>query len=60
MTASSNSSSGGGDSRPLRPIIVWFRNDLRLRDNETLWTAHADSSGCVCPIYCYGKSILNS
>ena len=33
-----------------RPIIVWFRQDLRLRDNPAL-TAAADSGHPVLPVY---------
>ncbi|OIV90968.1 hypothetical protein TanjilG_16928 [Lupinus angustifolius] len=43
-----------------RSSIVWFRNDLRVRDNESLTTANNDSVS-VLPVYCfdpsdYGKS----
>ncbi|XP_057422748.1 blue-light photoreceptor PHR2 [Lotus japonicus] len=58
-----------GPHRPLDPSnaaalrrasIVWFRNDLRVRDNETLNTANNESVS-VLPVYCfdpadYGKS----
>ncbi|KAI8530791.1 hypothetical protein RHMOL_Rhmol11G0086700 [Rhododendron molle] len=41
-------------------FLVWFRNDLRVHDNETLNSANNDS-GSVLPVYCfdprdYGKS----
>ncbi|XP_042475302.1 blue-light photoreceptor PHR2 [Macadamia integrifolia] len=43
-----------------RSTIVWFRNDLRLHDNECLNTANNESIS-VLPVYCfdprdYGKS----
>ncbi|XP_068644975.1 blue-light photoreceptor PHR2-like [Aristolochia californica] len=43
-----------------RATVVWFRNDLRLHDNEALSAAHNDSLS-VLPVYCfdprdYGKS----
>ncbi|KAE8699607.1 Blue-light photoreceptor PHR2 [Hibiscus syriacus] len=58
-----------GPRRPLDPSngaairrasIVWFRNDLRVHDNECLDTANKESMS-VLPIYCfdprdYGKS----
>jgi len=50
--------SNGGGGR--KPAIVWFRNDLRLHDNEALAVAAAQSTS-VLPVYCfdpreYGKS----
>lgn len=58
-----------GPHRPLDPnngaairraSIVWFRNDLRVHDNESLNTANNESVS-VLPVYCfdprdYGKS----
>lgn len=43
-----------------KAVVVWFRNDLRLHDNETLNAANNESSS-VLPVYCfdprdYGKS----
>ncbi|PHT38726.1 Blue-light photoreceptor PHR2 [Capsicum baccatum] len=43
-----------------RASIVWFRNDLRVHDNECLNAAHNESMS-VLPVYCfdprdYGKS----
>ncbi|XP_076899865.1 blue-light photoreceptor PHR2-like [Bidens hawaiensis] len=43
-----------------RTTVVWFRNDLRLHDNESLSSANNDSMS-VLPVYCfdprdYGKS----
>ena len=34
-----------------RPVIVWFRNDLRLHDNEALYKA-AQKTPYVVPVYC--------
>ncbi|GAB4328133.1 MAG: DASH family cryptochrome [Flammeovirgaceae bacterium] len=34
------------------PIIVWFRNDLRLHDNEALWKASQKTTKIV-PFYCF-------
>ncbi len=43
-------------------IIIWFRKDLRLSDNEVLWEA-CKTAECVLPLYCfdprdYGESQL--
>lgn len=43
-----------------RTTVVWFRNDLRVQDNESLSSANNDSMS-VLPVYCfdprdYGKS----
>ncbi|PIN07212.1 Deoxyribodipyrimidine photolyase/cryptochrome [Handroanthus impetiginosus] len=43
-----------------RAAVVWFRNDLRIHDNECLTTANNESVS-VLPVYCfdprdYGKS----
>lgn len=35
-----------------RRIIVWFRNDLRLSDNEALHQACADAQEII-PVYCF-------
>ncbi len=35
-----------------RPIIVLFRNDLRIRDNEALYQATQDASTII-PLYCF-------
>ncbi|KAL6515970.1 1,3-beta-glucanosyltransferase [Orobanche gracilis] len=50
--------SGAGALR--RAAVVWFRNDLRIHDNECLNAANNDSLS-VLPVYCfdprdYGKS----
>ncbi|GER24727.1 gamma-tubulin complex component 4 homolog [Striga asiatica] len=50
--------SGAGPFR--RAAVVWFRNDLRVHDNECLSAANDDSLS-VLPVYCfdprdYGKS----
>ncbi|CAM6033489.1 unnamed protein product [Sphagnum compactum] len=50
-----------GNAAGLRQAsIVWFRNDLRVHDNEALVSANHDSSS-ILPVYCfdprdYGKS----
>ncbi len=47
---------GGGASGPVRtgesrrPVLVWFRRDLRLADNPA-WTAAAQSGRPVIPVY---------
>ncbi len=35
-----------------KTIIVWFRNDLRVRDNEALYQATQDADYII-PIYCF-------
>jgi deoxyribodipyrimidine photo-lyase len=35
-----------------RTILVWFRNDLRIHDNELLYEAQKKSSSIV-PVYCF-------
>ncbi len=35
-----------------RPVIFWFRNDLRLHDNEALYKA-AQATQHVVPVYCF-------
>ncbi len=35
-----------------RPIIVWYRNDLRVDDHEPLHLANRHASGRVLPVYC--------
>jgi deoxyribodipyrimidine photo-lyase len=37
--------------------IVWFKNDLRLHDNETLATAIAESD-TVIPVYCFDDTLF--
>lgn len=39
----------------MRTIIVWFKTDLRLHDNETLIKAIAQSDAIV-PVYCLDES----
>jgi deoxyribodipyrimidine photo-lyase len=36
----------------LDTILVWFRRDLRLHDNETLWQAAQDAKQ-ILPVYCF-------
>lgn len=38
--------------------IVWFKRDLRLQDNEALWTAQQEKLPILL-IYCFEPSILN-
>ncbi len=42
-----------------KKILVWFRNDLRLHDNEMLVEAIAKSDE-ILPVYCFIPVILNS
>ena len=35
-----------------RPVIVWYRNDLRIDDHEPLRVANQWASGRVIPVYC--------
>lgn len=35
-----------------RTILVWFRNDLRIHDNEILWEA-ARKADKILPVYCF-------
>lgn len=37
----------------VHPIIVWFRNDLRLADNQAL--SHAAAMGPILPVYIHGE-----
>lgn len=39
----------------MRTIIIWFKTDLRLHDNETLVKAIAQSDAIV-PVYCFDES----
>jgi len=39
----------------MKTIIVWFKTDLRLHDNETLVKAIAQGEAIV-PIYCFDDS----
>lgn len=32
--------------------VVWFRNDLRVHDNEALATANRESTSLL-PVYCF-------
>ncbi|EDQ89735.1 uncharacterized protein MONBRDRAFT_16910 [Monosiga brevicollis MX1] len=36
-----------------RPVVVWFRNDLRVHDNEVLLQAAKASHNHVVPVYCF-------
>jgi deoxyribodipyrimidine photo-lyase len=39
----------------MRTIVVWFKTDLRLHDNETLIKAIGQSDAIV-PVYCFDES----
>ncbi len=39
----------------MRTIVVWFKTDLRLHDNETLVKAIAQSDAII-PVYCFDES----
>ena len=39
----------------MRTIVVWFKTDLRLHDNETLVKAIAQSDSII-PVYCFDES----
>ncbi|MEZ4799013.1 MAG: DASH family cryptochrome [Flavobacteriales bacterium] len=41
-----------------RAILLWFRNDLRVHDNETLVRACNDSD-LVIPVFCLDTNVLN-
>ncbi|GFY96690.1 cryptochrome 3 [Actinidia rufa] len=49
----------GSGSGGMGIAIVWFRNDLRVLDNEALFTASI-SSQKVLPLYCLDPRIFNS
>ncbi len=38
--------------RGMKTILVWFRNDLRIRDNEALYRAVQDAEQVI-PVYCF-------
>ncbi|MGY8916514.1 MAG: deoxyribodipyrimidine photo-lyase, partial [Flavobacteriales bacterium] len=33
--------------------LVWFRNDLRIEDNESLFQASADNNNKIIGVYCF-------
>lgn len=39
----------------MKTAIVWFKTDLRLHDNETLYRAIAQSESII-PVYCFDES----
>ena len=39
----------------MRTIVVWFKTDLRLHDNETLVKAIAQGDQII-PVYCFDES----
>ena len=49
MAQKSPSTSRGGKAGT---AIVWFRNDLRVHDNEALWKA-CEGAESVVPLYCF-------
>lgn len=54
-----SSSSSSGIKRGKGVAIVWFRNDLRLLDNEALYKAWI-SSEAVLPVYCVDPRLFGS
>lgn len=49
----------GGKKRGGGVSIVWFRNDLRVLDNEALFNAWISSSS-ILPVYCFDPRIFSS
>lgn len=49
----------GGKKRGGGVSIVWFRNDLRILDNEALFNAWISSSS-ILPVYCFDPRIFSS
>ncbi|MEM9857651.1 MAG: DASH family cryptochrome [Bacteroidota bacterium] len=43
----------------MKKVMVWFRNDLRIRDNETLFRACSDGNQ-VLPVYILDERLLTS
>ena len=43
----------------MKKVIVWFRNDLRIRDNETLFRACGDGNQ-ILPVYILDERLLTS
>nr|GMD08525.1 cryptochrome DASH, chloroplastic/mitochondrial [Ipomoea batatas] len=55
-----SSSPSGGDIRRGKGVaIVWFRNDLRVLDNEALYKAWI-SSEAVLPVYCVDPRLFST
>ena len=40
-----------------QPVIMWFRDDLRLSDNQALYEAAKGSE--IIPVYIYGISTIH-
>jgi deoxyribodipyrimidine photo-lyase len=55
--AAAAAAAGEGSARPRRRIVLWFRNDLRLRDNAIIHAAVQKLAAAefdeVLPVYCY-------
>ncbi len=43
----------------MRTIVVWFKTDLRLHDNETLVKAIAQGDSII-PVYCFDEAHFNN
>ena len=43
----------------MRTIVVWFKTDLRLHDNETLVKAIAQGDSII-PVYCFDETHFNN
>ena len=43
----------------MRTIVVWFKTDLRLHDNETLVRAIAQGDSII-PVYCFDEAHFNN
>lgn len=48
----------GKENQFMKTAIVWFRNDLRIHDNEVLYRA-AEKYDRVIPLYCLDETQLN-
>ena len=40
--------------------IMWFRNDLRLEDNQALLDACQSDADCLLPVYCLDIGLLQA
>jgi len=47
-----------GEINNMKRVIVWFRNDLRVEDNEALWRA-AEEFEQILPVFIIDESQLN-
>ncbi|MGA9116882.1 MAG: deoxyribodipyrimidine photo-lyase [Bacteroidota bacterium] len=41
----------------MRPVIVWFRRDLRIRDNPALWNA-THSGAPIIPLFIFDQGLI--